>query len=585
MTVSSEIHPFAHVVPRETRGVRKTARAAFWRKDVPEMDDNGRIIKGGLWEHQRKWWDLNNFVRVLVGGYGCVAAETVINGVPIAERRAIGEVGTIWGASLASPAYLKGQAELYRVTTRSGREVVVTLAHRFLTPNGWRQLAELSIGRLIGGVYEDGAGMWDEVTNIAFVRFGDFYDLTVPGAEHYEAHGLWHHNSGKTNPNCKRTIALALENAPCPVAIVSPTFPQARLTTIPTLEELLTGKRNLYGRDFYWRRNKQLNHFVIRYRGRKAMIQVYSGERPNALKGPNLAAACIDEPFIQDEEVFKQMVARVRHPDAKRLEINLTGTPEQLNWGYDLCYGELREAFDVGVVHARTSDNRAIKPDYEQRLLRSLSEEAAAGLVAGQFVNLSTGLVYYGFSPERNVAELEMPEGAILGFGIDFNVNPMSAAVFWKHREHVHFIEELELPNADTEYLCSILREKYWEQGLRESYPDASGQQRSTSAPGGRSDFHYIRDAGFAINAPHKNPLRRDRYNAVNGALKPSVGRPKVTISRKCKKLIRYLQTYSHELLHKQEAFSHLLDAFSYPVSRIHPVDRRFHGEKRITGY
>lgn len=32
---------------------------------------------------------------------------------------------------------------------------------------------------------------------------GEFWDLTVPGAEHYLAEGLWHHNSGKSEGACR----------------------------------------------------------------------------------------------------------------------------------------------------------------------------------------------------------------------------------------------------------------------------------------------------------------------------------------------------------------------------------------------
>lgn len=39
---------------------------------------------------------------------------------------------------------------------------------------------------------------WDEVASITPLGGGPFYDLHVPGEEHYLAHGLWHHNTGKT---------------------------------------------------------------------------------------------------------------------------------------------------------------------------------------------------------------------------------------------------------------------------------------------------------------------------------------------------------------------------------------------------
>jgi len=39
---------------------------------------------------------------------------------------------------------------------------------------------------------------WKLVDSIEFDRIDDFYDLRVPDSEHYSAHGVWHHNTGKT---------------------------------------------------------------------------------------------------------------------------------------------------------------------------------------------------------------------------------------------------------------------------------------------------------------------------------------------------------------------------------------------------
>jgi phage terminase large subunit len=39
---------------------------------------------------------------------------------------------------------------------------------------------------------------WDTVATIEYVRTDEYYDLHVPGAEHYLAEGIWHHNTGKT---------------------------------------------------------------------------------------------------------------------------------------------------------------------------------------------------------------------------------------------------------------------------------------------------------------------------------------------------------------------------------------------------
>lgn len=448
----------ASVVPMPRTAAGAADEQEFWRTDDPHISSTRAVLRGGMWPAQREWWNLPNFIRALVGGYG--AGKTMILG--------------------------------------------------------------------------------------------------------------------------KRMIAVSLQNAPAPSAIVSPTFPTARETVVPTIVEQLSGKQSIYGRDFWWEYHKRIHTFQIRFRGRNARIIIYSGEDPLSLRGPNLGAAGIDEPFIQDREVFDQMIARVRHPLAKKLELNMTGTPEQLNWGYDICAGELKDKYDVGVVTAGTNQNRALDPSYTDRLRAVLSEKAAQAYVEGKFVSLADGMVYYGFDPQENVVAIERPEGSELGAGMDFNVDPMSAAVFWRRGDHIHFFDEIEAPNADTEFMCQELLERYPD--LRKIYPDATGVRRHTNAPGGKSDFTYIERAGLTVMANTRNPLRKDRYNAVNGKLRPAHGRVTLTIDPKCKKLRKYLSIYSHKLMPRQEAMSHLLDAFSYPIAYLFPVDKDTLRRIRIGG-
>ena len=390
------------------------------------------------------------------------------------------------------------------------------------------------------------------------------------------------YGSGKTMISSKRLIASALENYPAPVVGVSPTYKMAKRTFVPTIRSLLDGRKSL-DKDLSYKYNKSELEFTIYYHGREAIIWIMSGENPESLKGPNIGAAAIDEPFIQDIEVLEQMMARIRHPEAKNQELFLTGTPEQLNWGYDLCEGELSDQYEVGVVHASTKVNVALNPRYYEMLKNAYSDKAVEAYVEGHFVDLSSGLVYYAFSRLQNVKNIPRPEGSKLGVGMDFNVNPMAAVVFWEHQDHTHFFDEIELPNADTEYMADHLTDKYGGE-LKDVYPDASGASRKTASPGGKSDFWYLTHAGYEINANPANPHRKDRYNAVNGKLRPKSGAPTCTVAPECKKLIKYLSTYSHEQLNKQKQMSHLIDAFGYPISYLYPVTKNVLDVYRLKG-
>ena len=425
------------------------APSSFWRMQSPELDQLGRVVRGGMWQHQRDWWSLPNFVRGLVTGYG----------------------------------------------------------------------------------------------------------------------------GGKTLALGKRMIWLALANAPVPVITVSPTYPMARTTIVETIAELLAGKETMEPGLRWHLYSDQPYRFDIRYKGRHATIRCHSGEYPDRLKGANIAAAGIDEPFIQDRAVFDQVMSRIRHPSAKRRELNITGTPEGvIGWGYDLFEGELRQKHDVGLIQCASIENKALPDGYVQRLESTFDDAARAAYVDGKFVNMSSGRVYHAFDATLHMREEQAHPSAEWGCGMDFNVNPMAFVVFWRMGDRLHFVKEFEVPNSDSDDAGQKLREAFPD--LRDIYPDASGASRSTKSPRGKSDFDNLRSHGFQIKAHRANPSHRDRFNAANGALKHN----RVTISPSgCPELRKHLLSFTHEGMHRaeQKAMGHLLDAFSYPIEFLMPAVKR----------
>lgn len=387
--------------------------------------------------------------------------------------------------------------------------------------------------------------------------------------------------AGKTLVGAKRAIAITLQNAPAPYLAISPTYKMAKRTVIPTIQNLLEGKKTIH-RDLRYKFNKSDHQFTINFRGRIGTIWVASGEEPNSLKGPNIGAAWIDEPFIQDGQVLQEAIARVRDRQARMRELILTGTPEELNWGYDICEGERKDDYDLGVVHASTKANLALDKSYAETLEKAFDPLAVEALVGGQFVNLTGGRVYYSFDRQRNIRKLPDP-GVHYGVGMDFNVDPMSAIVFWVSGNHMHIVKEYELPNADTYAMCDTLqKDQIFPRGhpregecrIREVFPDATGKARKTSTEYGRTDFTVIESFGWEINAPEANPNIRDRENSVNGKLYSGKKEVTLTIDPECKKLIGYFNKYTHKNKNKKEhkAMSHLIDAAGYPVHRLFPA-------------
>ena len=372
-----------------------------------------------------------------------------------------------------------------------------------------------------------------------------FYKILVGG-----------YGSGKTYIGALRCLYLSYMNAPYPGMYVSPTWGLATKTIILTLKEIMQ-RAEL---DFTF--NQHRGEFIIH--NWSGCIWIGSGDRPSSLYGVNLAFAGIDEPFIQRKEVFDQMVARVRVKDADHREIFLTGTPEQLNWGWKLTN---RTDLDMGIVYGSTLTNDYLPQQYKDNLLSTYSKEQIDAYVYGKFVNLTAGRVYKEFEREKHLTEREKMDLPI-GIGMDFNVDAMSSVVFYKGSDWMHVFDEVRLKNSNTFEMCEVLKEKYPGAIV---YPDASGSARRSSAT--QSDHDIIKKAGFRIRSPRKNPPVRDRVNAVNKLIRNGN-----FSCENCVNLVMDLEQNiwkSGDIDKSDPEQSHASDAIGYAINYLFPVRSR----------
>jgi len=140
----------------------------------------------------------------------------------------------------------------------------------------------------------------------------------------------------------------------------------------------------------------------------------------------------------------------------------------------------------------------------------------------------------------------------------------------------------VSLPQGEGGGSCSLPR---GERGAGETprvpilvYGDAAGRSRSTA---GTSDYAIIREffPTAALCVGTSNPPRRDRYNAVNAALRTAGGRVRLRIHPRCVHLIADLErtTYqagSSEPDHSDPLRGHISDALGYLVARVMPAGR-----------
>lgn len=120
-----------------------------------EWNPNAMRILGSFYKHN---------ILAIAGHKSCVPYETKILDPLTGKEHEIGwlcenniapMVMTLEGPKQAEVPFLKGEAEIYEVTTTDGKKIRCTSQHRFLTPTGWKRLEEMKVGESLA-TYDSG---------------------------------------------------------------------------------------------------------------------------------------------------------------------------------------------------------------------------------------------------------------------------------------------------------------------------------------------------------------------------------------------------------------------------------------------
>lgn len=382
------------------------------------------------------------------------------------------------------------------------------------------------------------------------------------------------YGGGKTYAGVQQCIKLSVMNGGLPGMYVSPSYRMGRRTIVPTFHEVLDSAGLRYKRDYIFNKNEH----EFRIRPWNGLIWIGSGDDPDALRGPNLAWGGIDEPFIQKREVYEQMLARVRHPRARFRQLFLTGTPEQLNWGYEILIED--PAPDTMLTQGSALLNRTLPLRFFKNLLARYPLRMVQAYIGGKFVNLKTNRIYYEFDREDHLEEkLELNPALPLLWSHDFNVDPLSSVICQKYKDELYALDEIILHTASIRDAIEEFRARGYDKWMKQGgagvtiYGDATGAHRDTRSKS--SDYGILRDHGFMNQKVRKaNPPIRHRHNSVNGRLRNALGEIHLQIHPRCKYLARGLDlvgyrpnSYLEEDLEEQ----HVTAALSYLVEREWP--------------
>lgn len=402
------------------------------------------------------------------------------------------------------------------------------------------------------------------------------------------------YGGGKTKIGAAEIIKHSIQDPGLYHMAVSPTFPMAKKTIIPTIIETLEQNFDpplLEDRD--WTYNKSDHFFHIKaWNGR---IWVGSGDNPASLKGPNLASYWLDEPGLMDKMVHKEMIGRLRAPGAKNPQGFLTGTPEGFNYLQELCEGDTKPK-EMTVIRGKTTDNPYLPEAYVATLLDQYDEQLVRAYINGEFVNMAGGNAYYSFSEANKLNSFTPDASRAVHMAMDFNYDPMCSTLSQDAvidgRPSVVVFQEFAFHNCNTDSACERvqewLRETHGKEFRIEAsldptdyliYPDPACQSRNAHGVG-KSDLALIRQAFTGKNAhvyvKPAAPKRKDRLNAVNAKLKNAYGHRTLYVTRNCKTLIRDFNAVTmEEFLNgnfKDPSLGHITDALGYQIDFRYPV-------------
>jgi len=376
------------------------------------------------------------------------------------------------------------------------------------------------------------------------------------------------YGGGKTYAICMENLIVSCENKGVPNVIIEPTFQMVKDILEPTLIDILDENNLPY---VYNKSDKSF--YFPKWNG---YIWLRSGDKPEKLKGMNAGLVTIDEPFIQDENTYKVAISRSRHPKARVKGIILSGTPETLNWGYDLINDD-KEHFKV--YRGTTYDNFHIEQSYINRLKASYGEKEIQAYIYGQFVDMTSGLCYYSFSPTNIIPNYTPYPGKPIEVSCDFNIDIMC----WNLGQELNGIDYtfdfVEMTGtAKTEVMCTLLKQKlysdYNHTGEVIFYADIAGSANRPEAaytnieiirqhfPNSRIETRHIMNIG-------------DRISATNARLKDANGNMKAFVTEKCKRLINDYKRVNWDHFFKKGSagdLTHTSDGESYKFYAKYPL-------------
>ena len=304
-----------------------------------------------------------------------------------------------------------------------------------------------------------------------------------------------------------------------------------------------------------------------------SVIALRSSDNREALRGTKWNFIVFDEFASMDPETYYS-VLRPTLSDTGGHALFI-GTPFGRNHFWEIYNNA--SALDDWSSHTYTTLNGGqVPPEEIEAAKRDLDERTFNQEYNATFED-ARGIIAYAFDKENIATAPEVSMNNALHIGMDFNTDNFSACIMLQTRDHLHIIDEIMLMGASTNDMCKEIHNRYGPQRQIFVYPDASGNQRKTSA-GGLTDHLILHNAGFKVRTPKTNPPVKDAIAAVNSRLRSTSGEIKLHIDPKCKHTLDSLNKFSYKegsrVPDKNSGYDHMFDALKYAVWQLFPLQQ-----------
>jgi hypothetical protein len=306
-------------------------------------------------------------------------------------------------------------------------------------------------------------------------------------------------------------------------------------------------------------------------------ICIKSAEQGDNLRGESLNFVCIDEFCDIDLETVWAQILRPSLSDKLGSGLFI-GTPKAGNqYARDLYDNYLTKSGWMSFSYT-TAEGGFVTEDEIKQAQQDLAPKVFAQEYLASWTQLSN--VIFEYFGEHNIQPVELPKPTeSLIVGMDFNVGKMLAQIGRQTRTGIEYFDEIVLENSNTTEVCDEIRLRYPLNPIT-VYPDASGQQRKTSAAG-QTDLIILQNAGFAVKVNRTNPTVKDRINSANSLFfKREDGSTRFKIDPRCQFTIKSFKNWSYKegsqggIPDKESGWDHACDSGSYPIAFLFPIRR-----------